>query len=369
MPRDLDLTYLSLEVADADPQRIVDDAVAYASTIFPDWVPRNGSTEVVLMEALALGVADLVYAANRLPGSVVEAILGLYDIARSEGTSATGAVEITFDDDRTVTVASGTRFEVPADGTLLEVTADTPVTEASTVVVPVRTAESTAAANGLPVGTALDILDAVPYAVAAEVSATLTGGSDPESDAAYVDRAGTRLARVTSSLVIPVHFTAYCLEDVRVLRATTVDLYDLTDENEPGDDLGHVSVYLYGRGGPLDPSVLTALESQMTERAASMITVHTDNGTVVPQDIDVTVVGLPGYSAPEIQASVTAALQAWMNPNEWGWGRDIIVNEIIAEVGQVAGVDYVDSVADPSDTVPLAYNELATTGTITVTVI
>ena len=368
MPRDLDLTYLSLEVADADPQRIVDDAVAYASTVFPDWVPRNGSTEVVLMEALALGVSDLIYASNRLPGSVVEAILGLYDIARSQGTSATGQVEITFDDTRTTTVAQGTRFEVPGDGTLLEVTANTTATAAASVVVPVRTAEPTGAVNGLAVGTALDILDAVPYAVAAEISTALTGGSDPESDAAYLDRAGTRLARVTSSLVIPLHFTAYCLEDPRVLRATTVDLYDLTDTNEPGDDLGHVSVYLYGRGGPLDQGVLDELDSQMTERAASMLTVHVDNGTVVTQDVELTVVGLPGFSTDEIRANVEGALQSWLTPNQWEWGKDIVVNDIIAEVGAVSGVDYVDSVAEPSGTVALEFNELAQVGTITVTV-
>lgn len=368
MPRDLDLTYLSLEVADTDPQRIVDDAVAYASTVFPDWIPRNGSTEVVLMEALALGVSDLIYAANRLPGSVVEAILGLYDVPRSEGTQATGNVLVTLDDERTTTVAAGSRFEVPGQDILLEVTTATSVTADDTVTVPVRTVDATGAANGLAVGTALDIIDAVPYAVAAEVSTALTGGADPESDAAYIDRAGTRLARVTSSLVIPLHFTAYCLEDSRVLRATTVDLYDPNSGNDPGDDLGNVTVYLYGRGGALDPAVLTELDDQMTERAASMISVHVENGTVVTQDIDVTVVGLPGFSTDEIRDNITAALQAWMTPTQWEWGKSIVVNDIIAELGQVAGVDYVDSVADPSGTVDLEPNELAQVGTITVSV-
>ncbi len=369
MPRDLDLTYLSLEVADADPQRIVDDAVAYASTVFPDWVPRNGSTEVVLMEALALGVADLVYAANRLPGSVVEAILGLYDVPRSGGIAATGEVTIQLDDDRSTTIAAGTRFEVPADGTVLVVTVNTSVTEASEVTVPVATDEPTAAANGLAVGTALDILDAVPYAISAEVSTALTGGSDPESDAAYVDRAGTRLARVTSSLVIPRHFTAYCLEDPRVLRAETVDLYNLTDVNEPGDDIGHVSVYLYGRGGLLDSAVLDELTVQMTERSASMVTVHVDNGSLLSQDVEVTVVGLPGFSTDVIRANVITALEGWMNPSQWPWGKDILVNDIIGEVGGVSGVDYVDTVTEPADTVALSFNELAQAGTITVTVV
>jgi uncharacterized phage protein gp47/JayE len=278
-------------------------------------------------------------------------------------------VEVTFDDSRTTTIPTGTRFEVPGQGILLEVTADTSVTDEETAVLPVRTADPSAAANGLAVGTALDIIDAVPYAVSAEVSTTITGGADPESDAAYIERAGSRLARVTSSLVIPIHFTAYCLEDTRVLRATTVDLFDPESGNDPGDDLGHVTVYLYGRGGPLDSSVLDDLDAQMTERSASMISVHVENGTVVTQDIDITVVALPGFSTDAIRDNVTAALQAWMNPTQWAWGKDIVVNDIIGEVGQVAGVDYVDSVADPSGTVDLAPNELAQVGTITVTVL
>jgi hypothetical protein len=130
-----------------------------------------------------------------------------------------------------------------------------------------------------------------------------------------------------------------------------------------------VTVYLYGRGGPLDSSVLDDLDAQMTERSASMISVHVENGTVVTQDIDITVVALPGFSTDAIRDNVTAALQAWMNPTQWAWGKDIVVNDIIGEVGQVAGVDYVDSVADPSGTVDLAPNELAQVGTITVTVL
>jgi uncharacterized phage protein gp47/JayE len=368
MPQDLDLSYLALEVGDADPQRIVDDAVEYAQTILPDWVPRNGATEVVIMEALALGVADLIYAANRLPGTVVEAILALYDIPRSLGASATGAALITFDTTRTVTVAAGTRFEVPGQDLILAVTAATTGTSVGTLVVPVATEEPTGGVNGLAVGTSLDIIDSIPYAVAAEISTALTGGSDAESDAAFLDRAGARLARVTSSLVIPVHFSAYCLEDIRVSRAEAIDLYDVTDVNAPGEDVGHISIYLYGRGGALAAEVLAELEAAMQAASSAMLAVHVASAAVLAQDVSLAVVALPGYSTLTVQANVEAKLRQWMNPETWTWGDDIIVNDLIAQVGAVEGVDYVDSVTTPSGTITVDFDTLVTADTVTVSV-
>jgi uncharacterized phage protein gp47/JayE len=368
MPQDLDLSYLELVIEDADPQRIIDDAVEYAQTAFPEWVPRNGSTEVVVMEALALGVADLIYAGNRLPGTVVEAVLALYNIPRSEGVPATGEVLVTFDTTRTVTIVTGSRFEVPGEELILAVTADTSGTDVANLTVPVATETGTGAVNGLAVGTALDIVDTVPYAVAAEIATALSGGSDAESDTAYIDRAGARLARVTSSLVIPVHFAAYCLEDIRVSRAQAVDLYDCTDVNAPGDDIGHISIYVHGRGGALAQGVLDELQAAMQAASSAILDVHVAAATIHSQNVDLAVVALAGYSTLTVQSNVEAKLLQWMNPETWTWGGDIIVNDLIAQVGTVEGVDYVDTVTTPSGTVTIDFDTLVTAGTVTVSV-
>ncbi len=110
--RDLDSTYLGVSVDDRDPQALFDSMLALAETRLPQWEPRNGSLEVVLMEACAVGMADLVYAANRVMGSMVEGMISLYGVTRDEGTPATGTVRLTLTGSPTTTIDEGTLFRI-----------------------------------------------------------------------------------------------------------------------------------------------------------------------------------------------------------------------------------------------------------------
>ena len=53
MPQDLDISYLGLTIDDRDPQAIFDAGLARYQELAPDARPRNGSVEVMLMEAFA----------------------------------------------------------------------------------------------------------------------------------------------------------------------------------------------------------------------------------------------------------------------------------------------------------------------------
>jgi hypothetical protein len=50
----------------------------------------------------------------------------------------------------------------------------------------------------------------------------------------------------------------------------------------------------------------------------------------------------------------------------WTWGDDVLVNDVIALVGNVTGVDTVTSVTTPSGTVTIAVDELVHADTVTV---
>lgn len=365
MANDLGLTYLGITLDDRDPQAIVDAAVSQLQTTLPQWVARNGSLEVALLEAIGTAEADLIYALNRIPGVIIEGILTLYGVTRSPGLQGAGSVTVTFDMARSLTVASGQRFTIPGSGIVLAVSADTVVTSATSATVPVVTVSPTDAANGIAVGTALQVTDLIPYVTSAVITTSITGGAAAESDAAYLQRASSIFARVTSSLVLPVHFTAYCLQDPRVGRAVTLDNY------KPGDTLGtpdpgHATVFLYGSNGFLDSSVLTQLQTAMQAQAAAMLTIHTAPITILTQPLTVNVHILPGYSYPVVQAAITAALQAWMSPMSWTFGHPVRITEIIPVVAAVAGVDYVQSVTTPTADVTLQPWQVAAAGTITV---
>lgn len=363
---DLDLTAIDLVVDDRDPQAIFDASLTKFLELAPTARPRNGSVEAILLEAIATATADGIYAANRVITLVVEAILGLYDVARFDGTSAAGVVTLTLDGTRTLTVTEGQRLLDPGTGLVLLVTADTSGVSVSTLAIPVQTEEPGGAGNSITTGTAVDLLDSIPYAVSASVTTTLSGGADAESDTAYIDRVSARLARVTSSLGMPEHFTAYCLEDVRVNRATAIDLYQ--PGGTVGSDAGHITEYLYGYSAQLSAPIREELRAAMHAISSSLVTIHVEPASLVTQAVTYEVTALSGYDAGDLETTIDAALTAWMNPNDWPWGEDIRPTDIIALLADIPGVDFVDAVTVPATTTAVAAHQLATIGAITGTV-
>lgn len=365
---DLALDAVDLVLDDRDPQMIFDAALDAFEALAPDARVRNGSVEALLMEAMSVASADVIYALNRFVGAVVEGVLNLYEVPRFAGASASGVVTLTLDGTRTLTVAAGQRLVDPGTGLVLQVTADTSGSSVSTLALPVATLLPGGAGNAIAAGAAVDIVDAIPYAVSAAVTTAFGGGADAEDDAAYVLRARAVLARVTSSLVLPEHFVAYALEDARVGRAAAIDLYE-PPSGTPGSDLGHLTVVVYGHGGQLSTEVREELRVSMSAICASMITTHVEPATIVTQAITLTAHALPGYSTTAVRDAIAAALTAWCSPDVWPWGRDIMATEIIDVAADVTGVDYVDAVAVPAGTVTIAADELAMAGTLTISVI
>lgn len=366
MPQDLDISYLGLTIDDRDPQAIFDAGLARYQELAPDARPRNGSVEVMLMEAFAVAATDLIYALNRFPAVTIEGILALYGVPRSLGTAATGEVTITLDGTRDLAVPAGQRFSDPTTGLILTVDADTTGTAVTSLVLACSTEQPSSDGNLITAGSAIDVIDSIPYVTAAEVTASFTGGADAESDTEYLDRASSVLARVTSSLVLPTHFVAYLLQDPRVGRATAIDLFE--PGGTPGTDYGHITTFVYGRGGALSALVKEELRVAMQAISSAMVEVHIDDATIVTQDIELTVQALPGYSITDVSTAVQAALRSYFDPSTWPWGRDIMRTEIIDVAADVAGVDYVDTVTTPTDDVTIAVDELALAGTITVSV-
>lgn len=366
MPQDLDLSYLGLDIDDRDAQAIFDAALARFIELAPDARPRNGSVETMLLEAFATAASDVIYALNRFPSTAVEGILALYGVPRFAGSPAEGIITLTLDGTRTLTVEAGQRLSDPTTGLTLVVSTTTTGTSVTSLAVPCQTEDNGGAGNAITAGSAIDLLDSIPYVTAASVTTAFSGGADAESDTAYIDRAATVLARVTSSLVLPSHFIAYLLQDPRVSRATAIDLFE--PGGTPGSDLGYITTYTYGRGAQLSSAVREELRAAMQAISSAMVTVYVEEADIVTQNLALTVHALPGYSTAEVSDAVEAALSAWMSPETWPWGRDILVTEIIDIAADVTGVDYVTSVTTPSSTVTLGAAELAQSGTITVTV-
>jgi hypothetical protein len=345
-----DLTdYVDLSLYDVDAATLTTRAVAAAAAKFPGWVPREGNTEVVLIEALALQVVELAYAINRVPAAVVQALLGLFDVERDDGAPPTATATVTAIDATGYTIEAGTTFRLLLDdGTALLFTVDTntDIPAASTEVdVAITGTDNTDIANGVPAGTPLDPITGGYFINTVELATPVADGTLPEDDLAWLNRGTARLARLSSTLVLPEHFTAAALEEADVTRATTIDLYDATaGSGAPGDHPGHISTYVYGAGALLSGGRRAEIEATMEAQAAAMLDVHVADPTINTVTVAATVHRLAGFTDADVKASVVTALDTYLDPDAWEWGATVYLNELIALLDGVDGVDRVTAV-------------------------
>lgn len=345
------------------------DAIAALASRQPEWIPRNGAPEVIYLEAVAQVVAGVVSGADVILGTVVESVLAnLYGVARLPGESATGNLTLTFDSSTSTTIPTGTTFSLSEWGIDLVSTADVVVASSLTATIPVATADPTAEANGLGSDALVDVLSSIPNASSVAIDGTLSGGSAPEDDGEYLTRARNRLGRVTNSLVVADHFTAYTLEDGRASNAIGIAAWAGVTVGNIGTEYGHVSVVAYGRGGQLSIADKTALGSAMQAITCAGVVVTMVDAAITTVPVTCTVHPLDGWASDDVRSAVQAAITAYLAPETWTFGETVRTTTLAAVLAAADGVDYVTTLAAPAADVTLTANALAKAGTLTVTV-
>lgn len=353
---------------------LVAAGVAHALTALPEWQPRAGNTEMVLMESLAVMLGPAILSLQMLPGQIVEQLMALYGVTRGDGDPVTGRVQFDVTNSApTQTIPAGTRLRLtlPATGesvdflTAEELTIIT--TETLTGQVNVYAEFLGQVGNLTPADTVFDLVDSLPFVEQVVSVATFTGGAGPESDTAFQSRASATLARLTSTLVLPESFQYAAASREEVGRAKVFDLYDPANpETDPA--VGHVSVAVTGRDGePLTAGEASDIATWLSNQALASLLVHVINPTYTTVDVTVTVKPSFGFTAAQVQASVDAQLRAWLDAKTWDWNPVVGQYAIVAKVAASAGVAEVT--AAPAD-IPLAGKApLPVAGSITVNVL
>jgi hypothetical protein len=350
-----------------------DAAITYIQSVMPEWVPRGGNTEVVLIEALAVMLGPEILSLQLLGPRVVEQLVGLMGTARSEGTEARGRAEFTVTNSSPVQVIpAGTRLRLDLDASLESVDLFTVedltiiTTETLTGQVNVVAEQIGSLPNGSPGGAPLSVVDNLPFIESAKLATAVLGGADLESDDRFNARAAAVLARQNSTLVHPEQFQYAALSQVGIGRALTLDNFNPADPE--ATSYGHVTVAVAGLDGlAVDAAVMEDIRVDLAEQALASLNIHVIAPTYTPVDIAVTVKALPGWTEAQVTASVTAALEAWISPLTWEFDDAATQFEIVSVVGNAAGVKEVTSAPATINLTGVA--PLPTLGTIAVTVV
>lgn len=253
-----DLTgYNDLTLFDAEPSDLVARALIDAAVKLPGWNPKDGHPALVLLEAMALIVAEELYAVNRLPGGTVMTLGNLLNVEHSPGTAPTAEITLTVADALGHTIPAGTVVRLTYGTDVVDFTTDTGLTipAGSTVGTVAVTGRSlTAVVNGVAAGTVLQLVTAIPAVDTVALATTVAAGSDPESDADWRDRFIQRFTRLNDTLVQPDHFTTEALTYPQVERATAINDWNagwepplslVATPSGTGGSLTHGAVYRY----------------------------------------------------------------------------------------------------------------------------
>lgn len=345
-----------------EPQ-LVDAAVQTLRLRHPEWLPQETSTEVMLLEALAVIAGQTGYAVTQTPAVVLGQLLTLYGVPRQAGQPATGQIKIqgatSMGTDRTIT--AGTRLRIAAtDGTSFDLTVDADVTvPASTQQgwVTVTATEPGAAPNGTPAGTAVQLVDGATWVETVTLSEALAGGLNMETDAAWFARGAAALRRRSTALVLPGQFADAALDTQGITRAAAINLWDGSSAT-PGEDLGHVTVVATDvQGQPLDTDVKAAALNDLQRQALAALTIHIADPTYRAGTLTWSVISTPGADAATIRAAVHDAVDTYLSPATWPLGdepNNFRLATIIADVPGVAVVTgctwaWTDSAPNPTD--------------------
>lgn len=369
-------SYVGLELLDVDAQTLIDNALAGLQTTFPDWTPREGNTELVLLEALAAMVEDNVYVLNTLPGGLAEVLLRLFGLTRDQGAPPTAEVLFSLADNGGHTIPAGTtvRLDLGTGVDPVDFTTDNDLVVpvgATAGTVTASGGEASVEANGKAAGTRLELLDAISYVNTVELAAAAAGGRLAEDGAAFLDRAVPLLSRLTSTLVRPVDVEAYVAGAAAVTRVKALDLFNPADPaSTPGGSPGYVAVAVATAGGGALPQVeKDALAADLRNRMHAGLVINVVDADVTLVDVTARVLRFAANTDAEVAQNVRQAITDYLNPDGWAWGGTVYLNELISAIDRAVGVDIVLEVSAPGGDLTLpGYAPLAKAGTVTVTV-
>lgn len=330
---------------------LVSAAIQHAQVALPGWTPRESSTEVVLIESLALIIGVEALSLQSVGSTVVEQLMGLYGVTRHNGFHAEGQVRFQVASSAPMhTIPSGTRLRYTleeSDETIDFLTVEPiDITTSETLfgTAHIEADEPGIEGNGIPEGAVLDLVDPLSFVDQVTVSRQTFGGEVEETDESFQTRAAAVLSRMNSTLVTPANFTAATMSDPRVARALTLDLYD--PAGTPKSPVaGHVTIAVVGSDGTALPAdTLEGIQATLERQALASLQLHIIQPTITTTDITCTVVRGGGHTQDEVTAQVEAGLGEWLNPKNWDWSPRILQNAIIGKLYELPGVAAVVSV-------------------------
>jgi hypothetical protein len=317
-----------------DPDQLQQDAFDYIQAQWPDWVPHDSNLEAWLIAACARMVAEARDLASDVPSAIFK-YLGatVYGIAPIDATAATVDSTWTFGTNPSNrTIEAGTEVGIPDSAGVMqifevidEVTIASPTLTTAAGQVHLRSQDPGTQSDEIgEVGMVVFPVEAIAWVDTIELVSATSGGTDEESDDAYLDRLSRRLTRREGGIVLPRDFASAAVdiaaENGVSAVALPLDLYDPDTDTWDNERTVSVVVRDVETGASLSGPVKTAIDENLqADREVNFIVNVLDPDG--PTSIDITLVGksVSGYDPATVEDLVTEALDGFLATSNWGF--------------------------------------------------
>jgi hypothetical protein len=350
-----------------EPSDLAEESFAYLEDQVDGWLPAPGNLETWLIEAISQLAGELMDVASAVPTSIFrylgESILGLPAHA---STPATTETTWTVKDALGYTIQAGTLVGIPASGDVLlafEVAADTVIPAGNTSVAGVTIVAQDDGTDGNGLDGQPQLIDALDWVTAVTLNAATSGGTDAESDDAYLDRLRELLQLLAPRPILPNDFAVMAKQVPGVYRATAIDLFDAStgQTNVPRC----VTVVVVGADGlPVSPIVKGDVDTLLQSQREVNFLVFVIDPTYLDIDVTFNVKPYPDYDGQEVADRAELAVADYLNPANFGavpygdtpqWLNDTKVRylEVAEQINRVDGVWYVEALVVNGGTVDI----------------
>lgn len=324
------------------------------------WVPNVNAPEVAAVAVCAYLCADL-RTLTRDTGQTLYEGWGqsFLEIGRIVATAAQITTTWTAADTNGHVVPAGTQVAWSGGGNTADYTfslfADLTIPAGSDSVTGVVLSADTpgAAANAVPAGP-LDLLQSFPFLQSVSATTAAAGGVDAETDTAYVNRLAVETRTLGRQAVLPQDFAVIATETPTVARALAVNEWDATTGATDVEKC-ITTVPVTADGLPVSNDAAAAVAAALEARREVNFLARVAAPAYAQLQITVGVTAVAGADTADVQAAVTAVIEAFISPATWAGGADLpptwrnettlLPLDLAALAGTVDGVRHVTSVA------------------------
>lgn len=347
---------------EVEPINLAGQSYDYLEGKIPGWLPSPGNLEAWLIESQALIAGELRALTALVPEAIFRyfgsTILGLPPLPATQAHATTtwhavDAAGYTVNAGAVIAIVPpastiGYAFTVDADFTI-------PAGQTTALGIGCTALDAGAAASG-QTGT-VQVIDPLSFIANVTLDTATSGGQDAETDDDYRNRLSALLTLLTPRPILAPDFAVLAEREIAgVARATAIDLYN------PGPPVVTncprcVTVAVVDDAGkPVSPEVKAEVDALLQAAREVNFLVFVVDPTYTMIDVTVSATCYSVYDPSVVQASITAALTAYLSPGNWGlppfgdtsarsWINQTKVRylELTEVVNRVDGVHYVNS--------------------------